>query len=404
MTEILKRWISEEQRARIRAPIGQAMTLPRQTFTDEAFFELERECIFSRHWSALCFTEQLPECGSLLPLELLGMPLLVVRGEDAVLRVFHNIVPYDGCLAVMDATTVSAQFSTPYHGWRYDLHGKLQSIPFWDGSEQPALDVVMGRGDLAEVSCRCELGIVFVNLSEVPDSFDAFIRPLRSALSAYRSDTLRIGLASDETLLIDQEHLASNWKTHYENWALNVLHESFTHEVYAESPQIPRVNERAEKTYVEHIDGDLMALSYRERDFAETYELDELPFNHLGIDPQQLPAHAFIGSLFPNLHLAVFPYFVHLIIALPVSAGVTRTLRAQFYEADSAVDRDFAAEREALQADFQGAGLEDGRITEAVQKARYSPAFEQQFYSPFWDQMHYTFTNRVLDALDRNSV
>lgn len=402
MTEILKRWISEEQQSSIRAPIEQAKTLPRQAFTDEAFFDLEREQIFSRHWSALCFTQQLPEQGDLLPIELLGMPLLLVHGDDGEIRVFHNIVPYDGCLAVIEATSVSENIQTPYHGWCYDLRGKLVSIPFWDGTKQPGLSALNGRsGDLIEVSSRSELGVLFVNFSDESDNFDEYIAPLRKVLTDYRTDHLQIGLSEDETLLIDQEQLATNWKTHYENWAINVLHEGFTHEVYAESSQIPRVNEHGKKTYVEHIDGELMALSYRERDFAETYELDELPLNHLGVDPNTLPEQAFIGSLFPNLHIAVFPYFIHIIISQPISAGVTHTLRAQFYESESAVDPEVAEVREELQADFQGAGIEDGRITEAVQKARYSPAFEQQFYSPFWDQMHHTFSNRVLDALDQ---
>jgi choline monooxygenase len=401
MSANLNRWVSEDQMASIRAPIAQARTLPRKSFTDEGFFDLERERIFSQHWSAICYSEQLPERGCLLPLEFLGMPLLVVHSKDGELKVFHNVVPYDGCLAVIEPITVSEHIQTPYHGWCYDLNGKLLSIPFWNGLEKPDLSALNGRfGDLKEVKSRTELGVIFVDISGDAGDFDQQIYPLKHALSDYRINELNIGLAGDETLLVDEENLATNWKTHYENWAINVLHEGFTHEVYEESPQIPRVNAAGEKTYIEHIDGDFMALSYRESDFSETYELEDLPFNHLGIDPDKLPELAYIGSLFPNFHIAVFPYFIHTIISLPVSAGLTKTLRAQFYDESSARDPEFFVERKELQADFQGAGLEDGRITEAVQKARYSPAFEQQFYSPFWDQMHYTFSNRVLDALE----
>ncbi|PWQ99243.1 aromatic ring-hydroxylating oxygenase subunit alpha [Leucothrix arctica] len=403
MTEALQHWISDKQQSLIRAPIDEAMTLPRKAFTDESFFDLERERIFSQHWSAVCFTQQLSELGSVLPIEFLGMPLLIVRGDDNELRVFHNIVPYDGCLAVIEAATVD-KISTPYHGWQYDLKGKLVSIPFWDGFKQPDLSALKGRkGDLIEVTSRNELGILFVDLSGKKNDFEAHISPLKKILTGYRTGEMRIGLAADDTLLIDQEHLATNWKTHYENWALNVLHEGFTHEVYHESSQIPRVNDNGEKTYVEHIDGDLMALSYLEEDFAETYELDDLPLNHLGVDPNCSPEKGFIGSFFPNVHIAAFSCFIHMIIVLPISAGKTQTLRAQFYDEESAIDHDVAEEREALQADFQGAGMEDGVITEAVQKARHSPAFEQQFYAPFWDNMHYTFSNRVLDALDQTS-
>ena len=90
-----------------------------------------------------------------------------------------------------------------------------------------------------------------------------------------------------------------------------------------------------------------------------------------------------------------------MIIVHPLSPERTRTLRAQLYDPESAVDPEFLEERLQLQAEFRQAGEEDGRITQAVQKARHSPAFEQQYYAPFWDRMHYTFSNLVLDALEQ---
>lgn len=401
MPDTLDKLIPPAIRASIRLPIEEARTLPRHAFTSEALFALEVERIFSRHWTALCFSQQAATPGCLLPLKFAGMPLLVTHDHDGVIRVFHNIVPYDGCLAVIDPAEAQSEIVTPYHGWRYALDGKLLAIPYWDGSAEGHLSALNGRcGDLVEVRGRIELGVVFIDLSGEAEAFDAAIAPLRNMLAAHQTGTLAISRDEQGIPMVDGEDLATNWKTHYENWAINVLHEGFTHEIYAESRQIPRVNAAGEKTYREYLDGPLMALAYRERDFAETYELDDAPFMHLGLEPETLPEYSYIGSLFPNLHFAVFPYFIHLIIALPVSAGRTLTLRAQLYTAESASDPEFLEERRCIQADFQQAGQEDGRITEAVQQARHSPAFTQQFYSPFWDRMHYTFSQQVLDALE----
>ena len=402
MSEHLYGILSDEERAAIRDSLPEARTFPRHAFTSEAFFAVETGRIFSRHWVALCFAQQLAEPGTLLPLELAGMPVLAIHGRDGRIRVFHNIVPYDGCLAVIEPAQADGDvLTTPYHGWQYDLQGQLCAIPYWNGLEQTSLEALQGRpGDLLAIECRQAFGVVFVNLQPGAVSFDDWIQPLRSLFAGYRCDELLIGQDAGGMPLLDGEALATNWKTHYENWAINVLHEGFTHEVYAASAQIPRVNAQGEKTYVQHIDGDLSALCYREQDFAETYELEELPFVHLGTDPEHPPENSFIGSLFPNLHMAVFPSFVHFIISQPVSAGQTRTLRAQFYSAESATDPELLEERLAIQADFQQAGEEDGRITEAVQKARRSPVYTQQYYSPFWDGMHYHFTNTVLTALE----
>jgi len=403
MPESLDTFINPEQYAAIQAPLEKARTLPRSAFTSDAFFELEVKQIFSRRWIALCFNQQLPNVGDLLPVEFSGIPLLVVRGDDGALRVFHNIVPYDGCLAIINPMIAQKEITTPYHGWRYDLRGKLIDAPYWNGQKHTDIASLQPRPvNLIEVRSQTYMGILFVDLSGASDDFKNQIAPLEKLFSDYRIDDIAIGCDENGQPLLDEENLATNWKTHYENWAINVLHEAFTHEIYAESPQIPRVNNEGKKTYIEHIDDPFMALCYRERDFTETYDLDELPFTHLGKKTETLPEQSFIGSLFPNVHLAVFPYFIHMIIAHPVSAGQTHTVRAQFYASDSASNPDYLEDRLEIMDGFIQAGIEDGCITQAVQKARRSPVYEQQFYAPFWDRMHYHFSNQVLDALSKN--
>ena len=135
----LERFLSAEQRASIRAPISEARTLPRAAFTSQDFFDLEVERIFRRNWMALCFAGALPQRGDVVPLELFGMPLLALRGDDAQVRVFHNVCPYDGCLVSLDPQERARELVVPYHGWRYDLRGRLRAIPYWDGNETPEL-------------------------------------------------------------------------------------------------------------------------------------------------------------------------------------------------------------------------------------------------------------------------
>lgn len=394
-------FITSTQRADLRAPIDKAQTLPRSAFISDDFFQLEIERIFSKQWTALCFAEQVAK-GCLLPLEFAGIPLLAVRDDENQLRVFHNIVPYDGCLAVIDPLQDQAEIVTPYHGWCYNLQGKLLKTPYWDGTALGSLAALKQHpGDLIEVHCNVALGIVFINLNGKADALETQLAPLQKQLLAYQTDHLAISRDAQGLPLVDGENLATNWKSHYENWALNVLHEAFTHDIYATSQQIPRVDAQGKKTYEEIIDGTFMALSYRVDDFAETYQLDELPFTPLGKTADSLPERAFIGSLFPNLHMAVFPYFIHFIIVLPVSAGQTKTLTAQFYETNSAQNPEYLDIRLEHQHEFKLAGQEDGRITEAVQKARYSPVYQRQFYSPFWDNMYYTFSNLILNTLEQ---
>ena len=122
--------LTREELASIRAPIDRALTLPARAFTSPSFFDLEVERIFNRRWMALAFEGTLPEPGDMRPLELFGQPLALVRGDDGVLRVFHNVCPYDGCLAVLSEQRGAREIEIYYHGWRYDLRGRLLAAPY----------------------------------------------------------------------------------------------------------------------------------------------------------------------------------------------------------------------------------------------------------------------------------
>ena len=56
--------------------------LPAPFYTDEAMLALERETVLARGWTALAFGADVPRPGDLFPVDLAGLPLLLVRGRD----------------------------------------------------------------------------------------------------------------------------------------------------------------------------------------------------------------------------------------------------------------------------------------------------------------------------------
>ena len=93
-------FLTREDRAAIRAPIERARTFPQLAYYDPGFFALEVGPIFSRNWIAVGFGSSLPEPGDRAPIEFCFMPLLLMRGDDGKLRVFHNVGAHDGCPVV----------------------------------------------------------------------------------------------------------------------------------------------------------------------------------------------------------------------------------------------------------------------------------------------------------------
>ena len=391
--------LSAAQLALLTAPIEKARTLSREAFLSPAFYEAEVERIYSRRWVGVLFEFEIAEPGDVLPFELCGMPLVAVRGHDQELRVFHNIVPYDGCLAVLEPASSVTQLTTPYHGWVYDLQGRLVAIPFWDGTRKGNLESVTDlETDLVSVACRSFLHTIFVNLAEQPESFENLIAPIKRQFDEYDFDNATPALDEHGQVICMQAEITTNWKTYYENACLNVLHENFVHALYRASPLHPRVDASGKKTFFEIIDGNLLGLGYRFSEFAETYGEAGTDSGHLGFG-DSVPEKSSFSTLFPNLYLSNAPGFIEVGLALPDGPGRTRDRRIYLLEKQAATHPESGKERRQIVEGFAGAGAEDSAICEAVQKARRSPVYSQRFYSPFWDKLHYEFTQLVVREL-----
>lgn len=381
-----------------RAPIDRARTLPRQAFTSPAFLALERDRIFSKRWIAVLFEDEVAHVGDARPFELVDVPLVAIRAGDGVVRVFHNICPYDGCPVVLQPRRHLKEIEAPYHGWRYDLLGKLQAIPYWTGKEDTPLTALKGKpGDLAAVQTESWNGIVFVNLSDSGDSFGSAIAPLERLLSDYRLDDIAVGVRADGTADIEEVAWHANWKTVCENVCLNVLHENFVHASYRASSKVPRVDDTGNPTFFTVRDGQLMGFGFSYHELEETY--GNLTFPQIGRNKDDPPKTGYYLAFYPSLNVSVWSNAIECEISLPVSPGVTRISAANFFEGGAATDPKLADERRKFSEMFEHFIAEDRRVVEAVQKGRQSPVYEQQYFSAFWDENHYNLTQLILDDL-----
>ncbi|HBC48112.1 MAG TPA: hypothetical protein DCZ18_00475 [Gammaproteobacteria bacterium] len=67
---------------RVEAPIDEARGLSNPWYTHESCFITERDTIFSNNWTCVAFTHDVSESGSVYPVNLMGIPLLVVRDRE----------------------------------------------------------------------------------------------------------------------------------------------------------------------------------------------------------------------------------------------------------------------------------------------------------------------------------
>jgi choline monooxygenase len=115
------------------AALAEAWTIPAEWYTDPRVFELERRTVFSRSWQMVGRMDQVVEPGQYLTTLVAGEPLLVVRGNDGILRGFFNVCRHHAAAVMTQPEGKAQHLRCPYHGWTYSLNGELKGTPDFAG-------------------------------------------------------------------------------------------------------------------------------------------------------------------------------------------------------------------------------------------------------------------------------
>jgi choline monooxygenase len=115
------------------APLAEAAAPPADWYTDQRVFELEQRTVFSRSWQVAARRDQVRDPGQYITSELAGEPILVVRGNDRILRGFFNVCRHKGAAIMTEPEGKAQNLRCPYHGWTYLLTGELKGTPDFSG-------------------------------------------------------------------------------------------------------------------------------------------------------------------------------------------------------------------------------------------------------------------------------
>jgi len=105
-------------------------------YTDARIFEDELEKIFYRGWVYIGHDSEIPQPGDFLTRSVGRQPVIMVRGKDGTISVLLNRCAHRGSTVCTVEQGNAKAFICPYHGWTYDLGGKLLSVSHPGGFEQ----------------------------------------------------------------------------------------------------------------------------------------------------------------------------------------------------------------------------------------------------------------------------
>lgn len=324
-------------------PLRSAVTLPAVAYADSEFHAFEQQAVFARSWQLVSRAEKLKDAGDHVVAEIARRPVILVRGEDGVLRGFFNVCRHRaGPLALVDGN--AKQLQCRYHGWTYTLAGQLRAAH--EMQEAEGFDKSCIHLDAIQVA-EWE-GLVFAALTPPAATLEQLTVGIRERIRPI--EPAKLGFHSSVSY-----EVACNWKAYVDN--------------YLEGYHLPHVHPGLNKL-----------LDYRE---YTTQTAEWYSYQHSPLDGSQGPyadGEAHYYFIYPNMMLNILPGRLQTNRVLPVASDRCRVL-FDYYYADAASDagRKMIAEDLRFSDEVQ---QEDIAICERVQQGLESGSYRAGRISP----------------------
>ncbi len=175
---------------------------PVQHYLDPERFAREQQRVFGALPAMLAHSSELAAPNSFLRRTVQGQPLLLLRGDDGVARVFYNVCRHRGTRLVEAQAGCKARHVCPYHAWSWNSRGEFVAAPHFEAGFPDARPEELG---LAALRCEERHGFVWL----LPESFAGaladFLGPLDAELAWVGTSGLAVHAA-------DTQLRRCNWK------------------------------------------------------------------------------------------------------------------------------------------------------------------------------------------------
>jgi choline monooxygenase len=330
-------------------PLERARTIPATWYHDPELDLLERRAIFGDSWHLAGRAELVAEPSTYLTCDIAGEPVVVVRDADGELRAFSNVCRHRAAPVMTEASGRASRLRCRYHGWTYDLTGRLRGTPEFEG----VADFCRDEQGLPPLAIESWGPYVWVHAGRQP-------APLADALAPMPTETAgRLeGLRFVERRVYD---LACNWKVYVDNYLDGGYHVNTVHPGLA---------------------GVLDYSRYRTETFANT-SVQRSPLRPAepgdGVAAVRSGAEAQYWWVFPNFMLNLYDGVMDTNLVLPLAPDRCRVV-FDFYFSETESDSARKFIRNSIEVAEQ-VQREDVTICEEVQRGLRSRSFDTGRFS-----------------------
>ena len=352
-------------------PLERAHTIPSRWYSDAAIYAAECRTVFAGIWQMAGPVDQVAEPGSFLTTDIAGEPIVVVRGQDGVLRAFFNVCRHRAARVLEEACGKVSRLRCRYHGWTYDLAGRLRGTPEFDGVAE------FRREEQGLVGLAVDTWgpLVWVRQDDKGPALAEFLAPLRERTG---------GLGLDRLRFVERREyvVACNWKVFVDNFLDGGYHVNSVHPTLA---------------------GVLDYANYRTEIAGQT-SVQSSPLRRP--DPKSPAASAanlrtgdmaYYWWVFPNFMLNAYQGTMDTNLVLPLGPDRCRVVFDFYFSASEGPEaKERIAESIALAHQIQ---LEDAAICEEVQRGLASRSYQTGRFSVRREAAGYHFHQLLARAL-----
>ena len=383
--------INKEKLDIVSKPIKDAHGLPNECYTSKEYTLIERKKLFEDKWMVIGVASSLPNVGDAKPVDILGMPILLVRGKDKKIRVFHNVCSHRGLKLVTKPGNIKNVIRCPYHSWSYNFDGELVATPHIGGMNiHQTKDFERSKSNLREIRSYIWLDLIMININNNEMSFEEYIKPLSDRWEEFWPIKDRELINHSNDFGYFKLNANCNWKFAIEN--------------YCESYHLPWVHpglnsySKIEDHY--HIQGLPNRFAGQGTVVYNPRFEGKEKFPCFPNWPKNKENIAEYVALFPNVMLGIHKDHYYAYWLEPINHEFTLEHMELYYVGEEAANsKKFESLRKQNHKQWEDIQKEDVDIIQGMQIGRNSPVYNGGNFSPVMDNPTHHFHKWVAQNL-----
>lgn len=337
----------------IHGDIRKAETLSAEFYFSPEYFELSKEKIFAVTWQFAGETENVKVPGQIFPHILLegflDEPILLVRDKDDLFYCISNVCTHRGNL-VVEGPCVKNNLRCRYHGRKFKLNGKFESMPEFKDAENFPTE----KDNLPEIPFGLWNKFVFASINPSA-KLEKVLGEMKSRLSFLPLHEFKY-----EPLRSRDYMVKAHWALYCENY-LEGFHIPYIHPGLSST-----IDYNTYSTELYHYSSLQLALAHG----------GEEHFQHLSSHPDYgKKVAAYYYWVFPNMMFNFYPWGLSVNIVKPLAPDLTKISFITFVYDAAKLERGAGGILDKVER-------EDEAIVEMVQKGIRSRMYRGGRYSP----------------------